>query len=331
MQNTAVARGSPFDWLLSLWFMMLTLSWAGSAAADQAQIVALASAISRNDVAAVQALLDAGVDPNADSGTGRGPMLCLAARDASLEIVRLLLDKGADPKAGDRFDGRTALHQAAGSLNSGRLGIVELLLARGAHVDARDKTKKTALMSAAGGMMIGDSAEGNPAMVRLLLDKGADVNAKDSFGKTALIYAAAAGNLGTAQLLMARGADINVRSRDGLTALMAAESEPNAWHQAVARALLAKGAVGQTWSQRLAWVASPLIIFAIGLPLLFAWSAWSLLRIRSWRARLGVCAVLLGASFAGWTWLQSQTIYPLWDLVVGFLFFFRLALSGARL
>lgn len=52
-----------------------------------------------------------------------------------LEIARLLLDAGADPNAHKR--GQTALHWAA---RDGQMEMAELLLARGAEVDARART-----------------------------------------------------------------------------------------------------------------------------------------------------------------------------------------------
>jgi len=52
-----------------------------------------------------------------------------------LEIARLLLDAGADPNAHKR--GQTALHWAA---RGGQIEMAELLLARGARLDARAKT-----------------------------------------------------------------------------------------------------------------------------------------------------------------------------------------------
>ena len=64
----------------------------------------------------------------------------------------------------------------------GRKEIVELLLSKGADVNAKDSKGETALMVAA--------FYGRKETVELLLSKGADVNAKDNEGKTALISSA---------------------------------------------------------------------------------------------------------------------------------------------
>lgn len=59
--------------------------------------------------------------------------------------------------------------------------IVELLIANGADVNAKNNDNQTSLMLAV--------FKENIAIVKLLIDKGADVNAKDSYGKTVLSFA----------------------------------------------------------------------------------------------------------------------------------------------
>ena len=70
---------------------------------------------------------------------------------------------------------RLLLHYAAGE---GRKEIAELLIAKGADVDAKDEEEWTPLHSAA--------YVGNKEIVELLIAKGADLNAKDDDGKTPL-------------------------------------------------------------------------------------------------------------------------------------------------
>jgi ankyrin repeat protein len=71
--------------------------------------------------------------------------------------------------------------------------VVQLLLNKGADVEAKDKDGWTALIWAAQG--------GYEAMVRLLLDKRADVEAKDQYGWTALLWAAQEGHEAVVRLL----------------------------------------------------------------------------------------------------------------------------------
>jgi ankyrin repeat protein len=55
---------------------------------------------------------------------------------------------------------------------------VEVLLSKGAHVNARGQEEQTPLIAAAD--------RGDPKVVELLLSAGADVNLQNKFGETAL-------------------------------------------------------------------------------------------------------------------------------------------------
>jgi ankyrin repeat protein len=95
------------------------------------------------------------------------------------EIVRLLLNRGADINAQDEW-GRTALMIAA---DGGYLETVKLLLDWEANVHLRDSNGNKALMRAAW--------KGHLEIVRSLLERGADVNTVDEkHGYTALLLAA---------------------------------------------------------------------------------------------------------------------------------------------
>ena len=73
--------------------------------------------------------------------------LLLASKKGHLEIVKLLLDRGALIESKDVDYGRTSLMLAS---RKGHLGIVKLLLDHGALIDARDYEGSTALMNASG-------------------------------------------------------------------------------------------------------------------------------------------------------------------------------------
>ncbi len=191
----------------------------------------------RFDLAAT--LLAWGADIN-----GGGGVLAAAARDDDRETLRWLLDQGADVNAvappGTAGAGRTALMEAA---RGGRREVLDLLLARGAAVDAKTGTGPTALIEAA--------YAGQLAIVKTLLDHGADVNARFDAppdpakpqdppdGGTALTVAAQQGDLMLVRLLLARGAAVEARGRSGQTALWTAGARGDG---ALVATLLAGGA-----------------------------------------------------------------------------------------
>lgn len=109
--------------------------------------------------------------PNARDSSDR-TVLMRAAESGNLMVVARLLDLGADPTL-TTPDGTTALHTAA---RSGDDGIVECLIAAGAHVDAVDKNNRTALWHAAA-HQLPDSA-----VVDVLLRAGAQRYMRDING-----------------------------------------------------------------------------------------------------------------------------------------------------
>jgi ankyrin repeat protein len=93
--------------------------------------------------------------------------------------------------------------------------VLTLLIARGADVNAKEKTRaQTALIWAA--------AERHADAVRLLIERGADVHARSSAGYTPLLFAARAADVETTRALLQAGADINEAAADGTTALLTA-------------------------------------------------------------------------------------------------------------
>ena len=153
----------------------------------------------------VKLLLDCGANVNSRGNFDRAA-LHLAAESGHLDIVKLLLDCGANVNSRGNFD-RTALHLAA---ESGHLDVVQLLLERGADIDIRAKNGRTALYFAA--------KSGHLDITKLLLERGADINIRAKSGRTALHLAAESGHLDLIELLLKRGADASITTYRGVTA-----------------------------------------------------------------------------------------------------------------
>lgn len=132
-----------------------------------------------------------------------GRPLMQAAGKGQLDIVKVLVDKGADVNARNNEYGLTPLIYAA---SKGHLDVVKFLVDKGADVNAREENGLTPLIMAAGLDQID--------IVKILVDKGADVNAKDNKGRTPLMFAAG-GQLNIVKFLVDKGADVNARSKSG--------------------------------------------------------------------------------------------------------------------
>jgi Ankyrin repeats (3 copies)/Ankyrin repeats (many copies) len=103
------------------------------------------------DLEMVQVLLDYGLDVNTQDRLGSTPLnFALEYRSEKLdpEVVRLMLDRGADPNVLARAQGgNTPLHRAS---RSGRIEIVRLLVEHGASVEVQDNNGKTPMEVASG-------------------------------------------------------------------------------------------------------------------------------------------------------------------------------------
>jgi hypothetical protein len=171
------------------------------------------------DIPEVQRLLVEGYSVNAlriDEGfyPFRGTPLTVATAEGHLDVVKLLIGRGAEVNARTGFEGATALMYAAWAGTDPLWGtnhyrrtfadIIRLLIDKGADVNARDSLGYSALMIA--------SFCGHQNIVELLLDEGADVNAKSNDGHSALVLALYAGQHETARLLRMRGAAVETSS-----------------------------------------------------------------------------------------------------------------------
>jgi hypothetical protein len=168
---------------------------------------ALYLAAEDNQTEIVRLLAGAGAD--ATLGHSGFTPLHSAVMQNNKEMAELLISAGADVNAAnDDGDYFTPLHLASGGEVPKE--IVELLIRKGARVDARDVLKATPLHYA---------ASSSSVAVAVLLAHGADRNARDRDGRTPLHHAARRDNVESVKLLIAAGANVNAQDDSGYTPL----------------------------------------------------------------------------------------------------------------
>ena len=169
-------------------------------------------AVQQKDIPRIDRLLSLGANINARSRINGYFALQYAINWPDINLVKLLLDKGANINIADD-GGTTALIEAADEDGPQYTAIVKLLIARGADIHADNDA---AILRAARGAA--------PEVVRLLLSKGAPVNArsKDYYNSTVLMEATSGGSTQTVEMLLAAGADVKATDDKGETALMKA-------------------------------------------------------------------------------------------------------------
>ncbi|MEW6677407.1 MAG: ankyrin repeat domain-containing protein [Pseudomonadota bacterium] len=153
---------------------------------------ALVEAVDRGDVEMVRLLLDAGADPDLKAA-GYTP-LGRAAMQGHSRIARMLLEAGADPDLKSN-DGNTPL-AAAAAMN--RVTVIRVLMAHQPDYTLHNLEGRTALSVAA--------LEGFEEAVRAMLEGGIDVNVQDRNKSTALDATSESDNKRIQQLLVDYGA-----------------------------------------------------------------------------------------------------------------------------
>jgi len=180
----------------------------------------LVLAVKQGDPAMVEMLIRSGADVDASNGS---PLLW-AAQNGREDMVRLLLDKGAQINRGDTGY-KTPLAYAK---EAGHSAIADLLLARGATMQDNESKAFFAVFG------------GHRAQMEAMLAEGVNVNALAPHGYPLICIAAQGGHVDMAEFLIAQGADVNAgHPQLGCTPLHEAAQEGKA---EMARFLLSKGA-----------------------------------------------------------------------------------------
>jgi len=165
-------------------------------------------------------------------------------KTTSLEMIKLLLDAGANPNLQLKLQptyrqlkddrgadpmlgiGATPLLRAAKAFD---VPAMELLLEHGAHPNLPNRNGTTPTMAAAGlgSTAIDTRGDYTPPLATLnsrkalevILAKGGEINARDNNGRTALHGAASWGWNDAVEFLVSKGADLQATDSSGLTAL----------------------------------------------------------------------------------------------------------------
>ncbi|XP_071531256.1 uncharacterized protein [Panulirus ornatus] len=177
--------------------------------ADRDGTTPLILAAANGHVNLVKELLDQGAEPNATRHTGTGALF-FAAQSGFLDIVMLLLDQGCKINQASK-DGGTALIVAA---QCGHMDVVMELLQRGADPHSAMKDRATAVFVAA--------QNGHTSVVRTLLAAGAKANVRRVDGASPLWIASQMGHQGVVRLLLNHGVNPDVTRHDGATPLFKA-------------------------------------------------------------------------------------------------------------
>lgn len=151
-----------------------------------------------------------------------------------VSVVKLLLSRGADVEKTNR-EGLTPLMIAC---YKGNFDAVDVLLTHGAHIDARCHIKATPLYIAC--------QQGHRDIADMLLSRGACIHALTQNRDSPMHIACYRGHLAVVELLLSRGAHLNAKDGGGRTPLAEACERG---HPEIVTFLLAKGAwVDKDWS-----------------------------------------------------------------------------------
>ena len=218
------------------------------------------------DINEIRAAIEAGADVNERSEYGCTPMWYAAHCGYQADVVKLLIDHGADIHKGNPLvwkvifrdtESVRVLIEAGADVNNADNYMVEeppiaasctldaefdgeipdsteitrMLIAAGADIEARDYQEYTALLRAL--------EHGYEESANMLLDAGANIHVRDENGNTPLLHAAYKCSAALVRRLLDAGDDIHARNYSRSTALLEAAQGGN---MEVIHLLLGRGA-----------------------------------------------------------------------------------------
>ena len=229
---------------LSGW-LILVLAVASAAAQQKKWHPAIAEALQHDDPTPLRNLIGSGFIIDTQDETSGETVLIMAAAQGKLNVIKLLVNEGANVDLQDK-NGSTALHRAA----TENIEALKLLLSAKPNLKLVTKQglsaaetaalfgKRDALNQfiAAGAIYESDlvfaSALGDVAAIKEHIAKGADVNRTNKSGLVPLVAAARTGKIEAVQELLGKGA--NPDGVGSTTPLIMAVG----WHQAQVAATL---------------------------------------------------------------------------------------------
>lgn len=152
-------------------------------------------AATKNSIPLVRLLLEKGADPNTETSEWDGgpwQPIFFAAANGNTEMINLLIEHGAKLTERSRA--------VEGAVQSGNLDLVRFFLSKGGSLEW--KIPEGTLLHAA-------CYSAPLEMVKFLVEHGADITAKNPQGEQPLHLAASSGNLAAVSYLLEKGADAN--------------------------------------------------------------------------------------------------------------------------
>ena len=175
-----------------------------------AQAVTIHEAIDQGDSAAVAAMLDGNPALLTELAPNTRTPLHTAAYTGKLNIVQLLISRGADVNAATST-GSTPLH---GATLYNHEAVVRLLVAKGGNVNAANQGGYTPIVNAV--------SSGNLPMITFLVESGASITSAAPGGRVPLHSAILSCNLPLVEYLLSAGADPNAVNPEGEDAVATA-------------------------------------------------------------------------------------------------------------